>query len=167
MMKLFAMVTEIISDVKPAAEEVAASVKPGILNWIGAAAGAVVGFISGLSPLAHALLVAQASDMVTGLMCALAGKSHKSESGTISSKALAMGAMKKGLEWLVVIVCMEVGTALGMEGVGGAAMAYMIMTELVSLIENLHTFGLDIPILNAILDVAKKSSGVKDEDKKG
>lgn len=165
MTRLLAMAAEIISDVKPAAADVASSVKPGVLNWIGAAAGAVVGFVSGLSPLAHAMLVAQAADMVTGLMCALAGKSHKSESGTISSKALTMGAMKKGLEWLVVVVCTEVGTALGMESVGGAAMAYMIMTELVSLVENLHTFGLDIPVLNAILDIAKKSSGVKDEGK--
>lgn len=164
MLKLLNMAAEIVMDVKDSAVDIAQSVRPGVLNWIGAAAGAAVGFVAGLSPLAHALLISQGADMITGIMCALVGKSHKSESGTISSKALTMGALKKGLEWLVVIVCTEVGAALGMESVGGAAMAYMIMTELVSLIENLHAFGLDIPILNAILDVARKTSGADEDD---
>lgn len=148
-----------------AAAEVIGSVRGGVFQWIGAAAGAAIGFVGGLSPLAQAMLVSQAADMLTGLMCALAGKSHKTESGRISSGALAMGFAKKGLEWLVVYVCVTVGGALGMESIGGAAMAYMIMTELVSLIENLHAFGLDVPLLNAILDVARKSSGAEESAK--
>ena len=66
-----------------------------------------------------------------------------------------MGVIKKGLEWLVVCICIHVGGALEMTGIGGAAMTYMIATELVSLLENLQIFGLDIPVLRRILDVAQ------------
>ena len=93
--------------------------------------------------------------MLTGVLCALTGKSPKSESGRVSSRALSAGVVKKGLEWLAVCICIHVGGALEMQGIGGAAMTYMIATELVSLMENLETFGLDIPILRTILDVAQ------------
>ena len=66
-----------------------------------------------------------------------------------------MGVMKKGLEWLVVGVCVSVGNGLGMTSVCGAAMTYMIATELVSLIENLEIFGLNVPLLGKLLDVAQ------------
>ena len=73
-----------------------------------------------------------------------------------------MGVVKKGLEWLVVLICVYVGSAVGMENVSGAAMTYMIATELVSLLENLQIFGLDIPLLRRILDIAQ--GGDKDDD---
>ena len=41
-------------------------------------------------------------------------------------------------------------------------MTYMIATELVSLLENLQIFGLDIPLLRKILDIAQGSG--KDDD---
>ena len=90
-----------------------------------------------------------------GLLLALTGRSPKSESGRVSSRALSAGVVKKGLEWLVVGICIHVGGALEMNGIGGAAMTYMIATELVSLLENLQIFGLDIPVLRRILDVAQ------------
>ena len=73
----------------------------------------------------------------------------------MSSSALAMGMVKKGLEWLVVLICVYVGEALEMQGIGGAAMTYMIATELVSLLENLSLFGLEAPVLRKLLDVAQ------------
>ena len=73
----------------------------------------------------------------------------------VTAGALLMGVMKKGLEWLVVGVCVSVGNGLGMTSVCGAAMTYMIATELVSLIENLEIFGLNVPLLGKLLDVAQ------------
>ena len=108
-----------------------------------------------LSAIAQALLLVQGADILTGILCAVTGKSPKSESGMVSSRALTMGVIKKGLEWLVVGICIHVGGALEMTGIGGAAMTYMIATELVSLLENLQIFGLDIPLLRRILDVAQ------------
>ena len=129
--------------------------KPNVLKWTGAVIGAVMAWWAGLSAIAQALLLVQGADILTGILCAVTGKSPKSESGMVSSRALTMGVIKKGLEWLVVCICIHVGGALEMTGIGGAAMTYMIATELVSLLENLQIFGLDIPLLRRILDVAQ------------
>ena len=110
---------------------------------------------NGQTPLAQALLIVQGADIVTGLLCAVTGKSRKTESGKVSSGTLLMGVMKKGLEWLVVGVCVSVGNGLGMTSVCGAAMTYMIATEMVSLVENLEIFGLNVPLLGKLLDVAQ------------
>ena len=127
--------------------QVMKGVKPNVVNWIGALIGAALAWWTGLPPLAQALLIVQGADILTGLLCAVTGKSRKTESGKVSSGALLMGVMKKGLEWLVVGVCVSVGNGLGVTSVCGAAMTYMIATELVSLIENLEIFGLNVPLL--------------------
>ena len=76
--------------------------------------------------------------------------------------------VKKGLEWLVVLICVYVGEALMMEGIGGAALTYMIATELVSLMENLSIFGLSVPALDRLLDVAQGDrADEKEEGKSG
>ena len=135
--------------------EATSGLRPSVVKWLGAAAGWAAAWWAGLPAIAQALLMVQAADVLTGLLCALTGKSPKSESGRVSSRALSAGVVKKGLEWLAVCICIHVGGALEMNGIGGAAMTYMIATELVSLMENLETFGLDIPILRTILDVAQ------------
>lgn len=142
------------------AAEALGAVRPNAARMLGAAVGAAAAWFTGLSAIAQALLVAQAGDVLTGVLCALLGRSKKSESGKVSSRALAMGMVKKGLEWLVVLICTYVGAALEMKGVAGAAMTYMIASELVSLMENLSTFGLNVPVLEKLLDIAQK----KDQD---
>ena len=67
------------------------------------------------------------------------------------------GIIKKGAEWLIVLVCIYTGTPLGMEGISTAAMTYVIATELVSLLENLNLLGLNVPLIQTILDVAHGS----------
>ena len=125
-----------------------------VYGWIGACVGLVVGIFTGLPALGQAVLIVQMADLATGFGCALIGKSHKSESGKVSSRVMLEGIMKKGCEWLIVLVCFYAGTPLGMEGVSSAAMTYVIATELVSLLENLALIGLDVPLLQTILDVA-------------
>ena len=142
--------------------EVLRTIRPNAARMIGAAIGAAAAWFAGLSPIAKALLVTQGADVLTGVLCAIWGKSRKSDSGKVSSSALAMGMVKKGLEWLVVLVCVYAGKGLGMDGISGAAMMYMLATELVSLMENLEIFGLNIPLLKKLLDVAQ---GRNDQDK--
>ena len=146
--------------------EATRGLRPSVIKWMGAAAGWAAAWWAGLPAIAQALLMVQAADVLTGVLCALTGKSPKSESGRVSSRALSAGVVKKGLEWLAVCICIHVGGALEMQGIGGAAMTYMIATELVSLMENLETFGLDIPILRTILDVAqgRRTQGGADKD---
>ena len=69
-----------------------------------------------------------------------------------------MGMIKKGMEWLVVLIAVYVGAALEMQGIAGAAMTYMMAAELVSLMENLNLFGLDIPVLHVMLDAAQRKT---------
>ena len=135
-----------------------------VIKWVSAAAGWAAAWWAGLPAIAQALRLVQAADVLTGVLCALTGKSPKSDSGRVSSKALSSGVVKKGLEWLAVCIGVNVGGALEMAGIGGAAMTYMIATEMVSLIENLSIFGLDIPVLRRILDVAQ--GGQTQEDGK-
>lgn len=132
-----------------------------IFGWLGAMIGALVGFWTGAPALGKAVLIVQCADIATGLACAWLGKSQKSESGKISSRVMLEGIIKKGAEWLIVLVCIYTGTPLGIEGISTAAMTYVIATELVSLLENLSLLGLNVPLLRTILDVA--SGGKNDK----
>lgn len=138
--------------------EAFSSVRPDAAKLLGAAAGAVCTWFAGLSPIARALLIVQGADVLTGVLLAVQGKSPKSESGRISSGALTTGLIKKGLEWLVVFICLAVGEGLNVQGISGAAMTYMIATEMVSLMENLSVYGLRIPMLQRLLDVAQEKA---------
>ena len=135
--------------------EAAEAIRPNAVRMISAAAGGAMAWFSGLPAMAQALLITQGADVLTGLICAVFGKSPKTSSGKVSSGTLAEGMVKKGLEWLVVLICMVVGGALELPGIGGAAMTYMIAAEMVSLMENLHVFGLDVPVLRRLLDAAQ------------
>ena len=125
-----------------------------VWGWVGACVGVVIGFWTGLPALGQAVLIVQGADILTGLACAVLGKSQKSESGKVSSRVMLEGIIKKGAEWLVVLVCIYAGAPLGMDGVGSMAMTYVIATELVSLLENFELLGLNVPLLKTILDVA-------------
>ena len=125
-----------------------------VWGWVGACVGVVIGFWTGLPALGQAVLIVQGADILTGLACAVLGRSQKSESGKVSSRVMLEGIIKKGAEWLVVLVCIYAGAPLGMDGVGTMAMTYVIATELVSLLENFELLGLNVPLLKTILDVA-------------
>ena len=130
-----------------------------IWGWAGAFVGMALGLWTGMPALGRGILIVQGADVLSGLACALLGRSQKSKSGTISSRVMLEGMIKKGAEWLIVLVCIYTGTPLGMEGICSAAMTYVIATELVSLLENLSLLGLDVPLLRTILDVAHGGSG--------
>lgn len=132
-----------------------------VWGWVGAGVGLLISVWAGMPDLARGILIVQGADILSGLACALLSKSQKSPSGRISSKVMLEGLIKKGAEWLIVLVCVYTGTPLGMEGICSAAMSYVIATELVSLAENFSLLGLDVPLLRAILDVAH---GGKDAD---
>ena len=130
-----------------------------IWGWLGAGVGLVISLWTGMPALGRGILIVQGADILSGLACAVLGKSPKSDSGKVSSRAMLEGLIKKGAEWLIVLVCFYAGTPLGMEGVSSAAMTYVIATELVSLLENLALLGLSVPLLETILDVAHGGYG--------
>ena len=135
-----------------------------VWGWIGACVGMVISLWTGMPALGRGILIVQGADILSGLACALLGKSEKSESGRVSSRVMLEGMIKKGAEWLIVLVCVYTGTPLGMEGICSAAMTYVIATELVSLLENLALLGLDVPLLKTILDVAHGGQGAENRN---
>ena len=157
--------------------QVMKGVKPNVVNWIGALIGAAAGFFAwsllkdngtrkeenaddrvaflDTTVLQHNFPLPQNMPIPYAVLDIRGHILMYKESGKVSSSALPMGVMKKGLEWLVVGVCVSVGNGLGVTSVCGAAMTYMIATELVSLIENLEIFGLNVPLLGKLLDVAQ------------
>ena len=137
-----------------------------IWGWLGACVGMVIGIWTGMPALGRGILIVQGADILSGLACAVLGKSQKSESGKVSSRVMLEGIIKKGAEWLIVLVCAYTGTPLGMEGISTAAMTYVIATELVSLLENFSLIGLDVPLLRTILDVAHGGADAKQNQEK-
>ena len=134
-----------------------------VWGWFGACIGLLISLWTGMPALGRGVLIVQGADIISGLSCALLGKSQKSDSGKVSSRAMLEGMIQKGAEWLSVLVCVYTGTPLGMEGICSAAMTYVIATELVSLLENLALLGLDVPLLRTILDVAHGRYGEEGE----
>ena len=55
------------------AMEAYASIRPDAVRVAGAAVGAALAWLSGLPPIAQALLLTQASDVLTGILCAICG----------------------------------------------------------------------------------------------
>lgn len=158
MEKIMGMADALTEPVREIAEWMTDVLRPNVFRLLGAGAGALLAWFSGLPAIAQALLVVQGADVLTGLLAAMLGKSPKTKTGKVSSGALTMGMIKKGLEWLVVLIAVYVGAALEMQGIAGAAMTYMMAAELVSLMENLNLFGLDIPVLHAMLDAAQRKT---------
>ena len=60
------------------------------------------GFFTGLPPIIWVLLAVMTLDYITGLLCGLAGKSPKTETGGLSSKTAFEGLLKKVLILIVV-----------------------------------------------------------------
>ena len=111
-------------------EEWFSGIRPDAGKLLSALAGAVCTWWAGLDAIAQALLVVQGADVLTGVLLAFWEKSPKTTSGKISSGALTQGLIKKGLEWLVVFICLSVGQALSMQGIAGAAMAYPVYSRI-------------------------------------
>ena len=105
------------------------------------------------------LLVFMVIDYISGLCVAIAGKSDKTESGTLNSKIGFKGLMKKGLVMLMLVVACRLDIMLDTKWyIRDATCIAFIINETISIIENAGVF-IPIPqiILN-VIDVLKRRS---------
>lgn len=116
------------------------------------------------------LLIFMIIDYVSGLCVAVAGKSTKTETGTLNSKVGFRGLMKKCLIMLTITVACRLDILLDTKWyVRDATCIAFVANETISIIENLGVF-IPIPqvILN-VIDVLKKKSDnsekTKDDEK--
>ena len=126
-----------------------------MVKTLAAAAGAVMGWWTGLGVMPQVLAVVMVIDYITGLMCAWKGVSPKTESGHVSSKAGFDGLIKKAAIILVVLLALQIDTAIG-------------TNEGVSILENTALLGVPYPaaLMNALETMKQKGEDKKDEEKK-
>ena len=134
-----------------------------IVKGLAAAAGAVISFFSGMPPLIWILLAVMSLDYITGLICGMMGKSPKTETGGISSRAAFKGLLKKILILVVVMVAalvdhaVQVGAGIEFSAVTGATCLWFIASEGLSIIENAASMGVPIPgILQRALEIMRE-----------
>ncbi len=108
--------------------------------------GALSGLFGGFDALLKALMLCMLVDYVSGVLCAIAGKSRKSADGKLSSAQGAKGIYKKILIMLSVLIAATLDQSLGQNNVfRNAACVFYISNELISFIENLNTMGVPFP----------------------
>lgn len=105
------------------------------------------------------LLVFMVIDYISGLCVAVAGRSTKTETGTLNSKVGFRGLMKKCLIMLTIIVACRLDVLLDTKWyVRDATCIAFVANETISIIENLGVF-IPIPqVIMNVIDVLKKKS---------
>ena len=122
-----------------------------IMEAMAAAAGAVLSFFTGLPPIIWVLLAVMTLDYITGLLCGLIGKSPKTETGGLSSKAAFQGLLKKVLILVVVGLAaladhaIAVSAGIEMAAVTGACCLWFVASEGLSILENAAAMEVPIP----------------------
>ncbi|NLF26509.1 MAG: phage holin family protein [Clostridiales bacterium] len=131
-----------------------------VLKALAAAGGAVVGLLGGWTPLLTVLCAFMALDYLTGLAAAARGKSDKTETGGLSSKAGFDGLLRKAVIMLVVLMAALLDRALGTEASMflSATACYYIANEGLSMLENAQALGVPIPeaLRGALENVRRK-----------
>jgi toxin secretion/phage lysis holin len=138
-----------------------------IVKMIAGAAGVVAGLLGEWNVLLTILALLMVIDYATGLIVAWRGKSPKTETGGVSSKAGFDGLIRKGFIMVVVLVATLLDTAIGntTRVFQMAATTYYIANEGISILENTALMGVPYPafILKALETMRERSD--KREDK--
>lgn len=133
-------------------------------------AGAILSFVTGLPPIIWALVCVMTLDYITGLICAVVGKSPNTPSGKLSSSTAFLGLLKKAVILLVVALAslldatVSSGTGTAFVAVSGATSLWFIASEGVSIVENAASIGVPIPsVLRHALEIMKDEADNSDE----
>ena len=137
-----------------------------IAEWLSAAGGAVLAFVTGLPVIIWILIGVMSLDYITGIICGCMGKSTKTENGGLSSQAATVGIMKKMIVLVVVGMAALVDLAIShtadieFVAVTGACCLWFIASEGMSVLENAAAMGVPIPkILLQALELFKDKGG--------
>ena len=139
-----------------------------IVKLAAGAVGAVAGLLGEWDVMLTVLAILMVIDYATGLIVAWRGKSPKSETGGVSSKAGYDGLIRKAFIIVVVLVAALLDTALGNSShvFRVAAATYYTANEGISILENTALMGVVYPefimrALEALKDRAEKDGAEK------
>lgn len=136
-----------------------------IVKYIAAGVGAIAGLFGEWTAALTILVVMMAADYLSGLIVAIQGKSPKSESGGLSSKAGFVGIARKGFIMLVVLVATLLDRAIGNTTMvfQSATVFYYIANEGLSILENADRMGVPFPavIRDALEDMREEKQSDK------
>ena len=118
-----------------------------ITKGVFALGGAIAGVFGGWNTMLTLLAMAMVLDYISGLMVAWSGKSPKSETGGVSSRAGFVGLMKKAFILLIVLLATLIDRAIGNETLifQMAAAFYYFANEGISILENAALLGVPFP----------------------
>ena len=141
-----------------------------ITKAVAGAVGAAAGLLGGWTMLLTILAWFMGIDYFTGLIVAWRGRSPKSETGGVSSKAGFDGLIRKAFIMLVVLMATLLDQAIGNSSrvFQTAATMYYIANEGISILENTSLMGVKYPafILKALETMRDKGdSGQGPEEK--
>lgn len=130
--------------------------------------GAVMGFITwafgGWNDVLTSLIVFMLVDFIIGTISACLGKSKKSQDGYLSSKQSINGLLKKLCIILLLMVGYRLDQILNTTYIFDTFTYSFILSEIISISENLSLLGIEIPILSDILEVFReKEETLKNE----
>lgn len=125
----------------------------------GAVGGAIASGLGGWDKGLIVLIVMMGIDYLTGLFVAIAGKSPKTESGKLSSRAGFRGIIKKAAMLLMVAAMHLIDWLLGVQYLRDAVIIALVTNELISFTENYSLLGLPLPepVVNVIEVLSKRN----------
>lgn len=128
-----------------------------VLGVLAALAGAVTGLFTQMSAGLRLLLLLMAIDYISALVLAALGKSPKSASGALDSRAGFFGLARKAMILVLVLLAAILDQLTGSSACVGAVTLFYTVNEAISILENAVLLGVPIPRqLSQALDVAKK-----------
>lgn len=122
----------------------------------------------GVSMLHTKLLVyTMAADYITGLIVAgWFGKSNKSESGKLNSRAGAKGLFRKVGVIVIIMLVNQMESIIGLDYITNSVFLFFLVNEFLSVLENFGLMGVQYPTkLKEALEVLKEESGGKKYEK--
>ena len=133
-----------------------------IMRWLAAAVGAVVGLFMQMPAAVRLLMLLMVLDYFSGVGAAVLGRSKKSDTGALSSKAGFIGLARKAMILGIVLLAAVLDRVMGSAACTGAVTLFYIVNESLSILENAVLLGVPIPEkLRQTLDIAKKEKGTE------
>lgn len=134
--------------------------KEGICTVIGVVGGIIASLFGGWDGALITLILFMAIDYASGLIVAgIFGKSKKTDTGKLESRAGWKGLCRKCMTFLFVLIAHRLDLAIGVTYIRDAVIIGFIANELISIVENAGLMGLPLPaVITKAIDILTKKA---------